>query len=77
LFTIFVDFIFVDFDKILDKLFIYSAFFWGIIFCRPCLPGTVVDHLVDASLGTLEYDHTLLSIWKVLSPLFILTAVAK
>ena len=37
----------------------------------------MVDHLVDASLGTLEYDHTLLSIWKVLSPLFILTAVAK
>jgi hypothetical protein len=23
------------------NLFIFSAFFWGIIFCRPCLPDTV------------------------------------
>jgi hypothetical protein len=28
--------------KYLINLFIYSAFFWGIIFCRPCHPGTVV-----------------------------------
>ena len=40
--TIYLDFIFVDFDKILDKFMIYSAFYWRIIFCRLCLPGTVV-----------------------------------
>ena len=29
--------------KYLTNLIIYSAFFWGIIFYRPCFPGTVVS----------------------------------
>ena len=38
---IYVDFIFVDFDKILDKFICFSAFLRGIILRRPCLPDTV------------------------------------
>ena len=38
-----VDFIFVDFDKILDKFIIFEAFFWGIIFCQTCFPSIVLE----------------------------------
>ena len=33
--------------KYLINLFIYSAFFWGIILCRPCLPGTVCSLRIE------------------------------
>jgi hypothetical protein len=33
--TIFIDFIFVDFDKILDKCINFSAFFWELFYTDP------------------------------------------
>jgi hypothetical protein len=57
--TIFVDFIFVDFDKILDKFIYLFGIFWGIILCRPCLTGTV-----EGFLDTLFTKSSKLEKWN-------------
>jgi hypothetical protein len=61
-FVFFLQFLLTSFllisTKYLINLFMFSAFFWGVIFCTPCLPSTVIKDVVKVFV---IYVHATLS----------------